>query len=500
MDIQSILQPFADTLQSKLSKFLGLTKLPSYLELDVPTLISVLLIAERYKEIQYDPSVQCFTRESIAQEFIDLGLPGELSVDSIIEELLNRDLVSLSDQGFIEPKSNMVEAIKVLEKTFPRMAGISMIAYLVQTIEEVLSGRKAHEFAVKQFSDTLEIYGEPKTDKAKRSKGHVTKHKTQASEGNLPKAGSDDTTVSNSAAVLARLKAAAKAQATSGSSHIISGMGESKVEIRTFEMADLFADSEPPEQDKTSHLKAAIQEPDSQNDQEALTENYDNSCDIGNTNEEKTLEGSIPEDFHEHDLSTNDFIPSEPSIPSESHSAEHTPSILSEPATQPRDLGESEESDFLHQNESVGIQQQDPPVQEQNLSEDDEIDKKIAAFEDELSLLCPLCGKGRVEERTTTSGRKFYQCSLENCTFISWGKPIHTPCPICKNTFLVEVTDSSGNTMLKCPRATCGFKGRSRELIGEKGPSARLKPLSGLKPTKRSKKRLVRRRVVRRKR
>jgi hypothetical protein len=38
------------------------------------------------------------------------------------------------------------------------MQGLQLVAYLVQTIEEVLSGRKDYHFAVEQFDQTLHLH------------------------------------------------------------------------------------------------------------------------------------------------------------------------------------------------------------------------------------------------------------------------------------------------------------------------------------------------------
>jgi hypothetical protein len=89
---------------------------------------------------------------------------------------------------------------------------------------------------------------------------------------------------------------------------------------------------------------------------------------------------------------------------------------------------------------------------------DDEIAGKIAAFEKELALVCPICKTNVLEEKKTAAGKIFYSCNSAKCNFISWGKPHHIECARCKNPFLVEATDSAGVLILKCPRATCQYR------------------------------------------
>ena len=88
-------------------------------------------------------------------------------------------------------------------------------------------------------------------------------------------------------------------------------------------------------------------------------------------------------------------------------------------------------------------------------ADDEEIAARIAAFEKELALVCPLCKTSALKEQTTSAGKIFYTCTSGQCNFISWGRPHQIPCPRCKNSFMVEVSDADGQVFLKCPRATC---------------------------------------------
>ena len=86
---------------------------------------------------------------------------------------------------------------------------------------------------------------------------------------------------------------------------------------------------------------------------------------------------------------------------------------------------------------------------------DEIIGKKITEFQEELALECPMCKKAKVQAKKTITGKNYYKCFNKDCNFISWGKPYHIPCPICRNSFFVEVSDKYGKWILKCPRATC---------------------------------------------
>ena len=62
-------------------------------------------------------------------------------------------------------------------------------------------------------------------------------------------------------------------------------------------------------------------------------------------------------------------------------------------------------------------------------ADDEEIAARIAAFEKELALVCPLCKTGALKEADNSSWKGFYTCTSSQCNFISWGRPIRFPAP-----------------------------------------------------------------------
>jgi len=91
----------------------------------------------------------------------------------------------------------------------------------------------------------------------------------------------------------------------------------------------------------------------------------------------------------------------------------------------------------------------------ETIKADDLVERQIAAFEEDLAMVCPVCTTGKVKAEQTAKGKLFYMCSSKNCVFVSLGKPYHIVCPECKNPFLIESAERDGKTILRCPRATC---------------------------------------------
>ncbi|MCG4584233.1 topoisomerase DNA-binding C4 zinc finger domain-containing protein, partial [Anaerosalibacter bizertensis] len=69
---------------------------------------------------------------------------------------------------------------------------------------------------------------------------------------------------------------------------------------------------------------------------------------------------------------------------------------------------------------------------------------------------CPRCD-GKVVERRTKKGRKFYGCSnYPKCNFMSWDQPIDEKCPECGDILVKRVNKTS--TTIKCMNKSCGYK------------------------------------------
>jgi len=133
----------------------------------------------------------------------------------------------------------------------------------------------------------------------------------------------------------------------------------------------------------------------------------------------------------------------------------------------------------------------------------DDIEKRIMAFEEDLALECPICKHSKVTVENTTARKSYYKCSNKECNFISWGKPYHIPCPKCNNPFLIEASNKAGKTILKCPRATCRYFKKvllnitDNHLEPIESTSQKTSKVTSI--AQKPRKRVVRRRVVRRK-
>ena len=72
------------------------------------------------------------------------------------------------------------------------------------------------------------------------------------------------------------------------------------------------------------------------------------------------------------------------------------------------------------------------------------------------SIKCPLCSKGKLTERNSKNGRKFFGCSnYPTCTFAIWGEPVESACPHCSFPVRYKKKNKDGKIILKCANPLC---------------------------------------------
>ena len=82
--------------------------------------------------------------------------------------------------------------------------------------------------------------------------------------------------------------------------------------------------------------------------------------------------------------------------------------------------------------------------------------KNTKPFLEELGVDCPRCG-GKVVERRTKKGRRFYGCSnYPKCNFMSWDEPISEKCPKCEDILVKRKNKNSA--IIKCMNKSCDYK------------------------------------------
>jgi hypothetical protein len=518
---QEVKKRFDETLAKHMACNAGPDQGPTESPFNLAMVSCLVLLAEREGELEMFPSdaPERYTKDTFLEELEEIGLDLDVSFPGCIDGMVEKDLISVGSDGTLSARPPAMALTRRIDEAFPGMPGMNLVAYLAQTIEEVLSGRKELDFAVRQFDQTLTIYGNGSSRPAVSGTASADPVPAQ-------KAPSKDALKSALSATLRKRQAGQvkekESGRLSGRPRIVTASGE----VKSLEIRDLFpraSESAPaaeipraaqpeeaespssdalPQEDALAHVdeagkaiedlpQAAI--PDEGAEQEALQAGVAGSLSFAG---EASVEES-DRDLAPHREGAGSSVPAETGWPDQDSLSLET--VQAHATEREPEQAERAAVPVAHETKA---QEEAAPVSDEALAE------KIAAFESELAMSCPVCGTGRIQPKETAKGKTFYVCSRPGCIFVSWGKPYHLECPRCKNPFLVEFAGKGGETILKCPRATCRYQ---QTIPGEAGDIPSQPPAPGLErqrggaaassPSGTSKKKkVVRRRVVRKRR
>ncbi|PIE75172.1 MAG: hypothetical protein CSA18_01175 [Deltaproteobacteria bacterium] len=461
------------TLQQYFKDAVDSSVLPKGINLEIPEIFCLILLVEREEEIKSITDSQRYTYDSFINELENLGIGSDKVFVDCINFLISQKFINKNAQE-LEPGEKAFKLVDFVNKIFPGMPGIHFVAYVIQTIEEISSGRKTLEEGKSFFYQTLKSRSSLKKD--------TKTGELKSVEKNTLKKESSGVSTRNMMQKLVELRKAR--------------MAEENKYLKKMEVKSVF--SVPPKlkeiETEEKRAETIIDESENQNEkfENYSEENSDEKIhkDIKDSeSEEKELESfdNLEESIEPDDnfsVKEADFVKKTDS--ENLKSSEKVIEISQESDSLPVNI----DNNKLVEKESIEISSEENKgdENEENQSEkllsDEDIAKKISAFEQELLMTCPVCKEGKVLEKSTEKGKIFYQCSNDFCHFISWSKPFYFQCPVCANPFLVEIILKDGSKGLNCPRATCDFMQKDQE-----------NPKSKEKPKK--KKKIVRR--VRRK-
>lgn len=510
-----------DILVEQISKLIEIDLAAAALSFNLATITSLFLLVDREKEIQGSPRnpPERYDMQSFLRELEDIGLE--------IDDDLLAALQSLAQCGYIEKDSNdryyanisAFTLVAFLDNLFPGMKGLNLVGYIVQTITEVVSGRRKLEDARMFLQQTLFAQG---VSLSRQTFAHSQKEnlKNQVKQHSMNQALADDM----KKAYLERLETLKSLKdEVSSKPAFISRYGS--VSSDNLKIREVFPRSRQETSDKPISKPTAPAPP-------APEKTYERTVDeirpepvpeiSQSAPEEKSVaapelkpeiqpevktESSTeiaaepkpqPEPEKEPERQPQTFVsetadlkpiqepessrtampqPAEPQILSE-HKPDHDETSESKTTVQktsdeqiyPEEKKAAPEPSNIQDRTPAKISQPEPeedydesehdnerehPIEDE--IDDDEIARRIAAFSEELALPCPVCEKGRVKSGETEKGRIYFKCTNHTCNFVSWSKPYNFKCPICNNHFLVEYTTPDGELSLKCPRATCSY-------------------------------------------
>lgn len=402
-----IISQFDEILGRHLDRLLG-TRQVEMLPMNIFTVSYLILLATRETEIQTFPYLppERYKNETIMESLAEMNIESGNNLSFSIYTMVDKGYLNISDDGRFFPNPPTMKMAQVFDRIFPRMPGLNLVAYLGQMIDEVSTNRKELKAALNQFDQMLNLHGVPLKRDADSSQ-------TEADR------------------VFPHLKVGDESQPI-----------VKKIITTSVKPADIFSQLE------TKAWKTPVRKPEistfSQDLEYPDIEAAKSARPLGEEGMRAFPQGRTEAEGKAQEIFT---------------ATEAESSMRAAPASQVQPDSDMRHPSPMAQHDQSGTASERTPDNQYKWNseqlEDDDIEKRIAEFEEHLSMACPLCRTSGIVPRTTAKGKQYYKCSSDDCNFISWGKPYYITCPRCENPFLIESSDSQGNMMLKCPRATC---------------------------------------------
>ncbi len=432
-----------EILAREITAFIDVDSDSAMMTFNLATISCITIIVEREREIkQYtDFPPERYNKESFSSELVDIGLDNDDYLASAIDSSLNSGYISSQENGELKAEMPSFMMAGFLDSMFPGMQGMNLIAFVLQMNHEVNSGRKTLELAKDSFETSLKTRGVSVTQ------DHAEKRASEMVQGVQQAVSAQAKEISTQLKKenLNRLSKLIKTRKKR------SGEYQEKVKIQdVFDKGptkeEIEAEKREIQQAEEAARKAAELARQLAEKDEKIKEAEDAAKDLADQlkslEEKESLLESVQEEAR---------IAKEKAAQLEAREAE-----MAEKEARLKALEEEirlKEEQAKQDAEARKIAEKT----EQEPKDDDDIESRIAAFEQELAMPCPLCANGKVEEKTTEKGKVFFSCNQRDCRFVSWDKPYHFECPLCKNPFLTEVITPAGTPGLKCPRASCSY-------------------------------------------
>jgi len=501
---ETIERRFDTILSRHMQRLLGTRNGIEGLPITINAISCIILLAEQVKNekgglVQSEP----YTREMLRDELADLCLDPDEVMETAIPAMIGRGYIQIHSDSGVSVKEHTVRMARILDRIFPTMPGINLVAYLAQAMDEVKSERKSLETAEDHLDQTFTIHGVM----FKKTPAPTGKNKTSVlrERGETLKREIRESLTENRRPIRSKII----------KSSDFDSARQKAATVRKPRPVSEASPSPPPAVEATPRgtrdTPGTTSFPDSQETRSIVTETEDGAADTTPEAHESVHE---TDDHHPLSPDISSAPPEEP--PVESSAGNGGRISLSEPKIhegEPPHLSPvMPDGESQYEDRETGERRLEPDGGTVHLipgegsfsseGDDDLVEKKIAAFAEDLAMQCPLCGKAKIKSQKTSTGKCYYVCSEQHCTFISWGKPYHLACPECGNPFLIESSGRDGTPILKCPRATCfHWQGHPSETTGRdtpgEGPLQTSQGPSGAPPPR--KKKGVRKKVVRRK-
>ena len=455
-DYQKIRSQFDNVLHKHIIRLIEI-ETESTLKFDTSTVACLVLLVERDREIKNFPKSPParYTRDTFLGDLSDIGLEIDDDLMSAFETLVKLGYVGIDkDENYCALISTLA-LVKFIDNLFSGMPGLNLIAYIIQCIDEILGGRKELKEHLKNFEQTLVARGvsiskqdlkeeEKETIKKTATTFKVSKDLLYAAE-KLKKANVQK---------LASMRT--KAFKTDAAPKYVS-VSSSEVKELFPKTGDIQEEEAVVDADEAAE-QAALELEKKQAELQRREAELKKAEETRMALERKKAEMEAREaEIREAELKAREaeIAAKEAALKASEIAAKEAEMAAKEAELKAKEAQLKSQAESAAEDTSVEIPEEGEAEPDQH--EEMSIEEKIAAFEAELAMPCPICSIGTIATSTTEKGKVYFACTNTACKFVSWSKPFHFSCPLCKNPYLVESIGEGGVPGLKCPRAICTY-------------------------------------------
>ncbi len=366
---------------------------------------------------------------SLCEDMREVGFDDEKQILMVLQQLLDQNYVMLGGAGEIICTETLLKVSATVDRAFPGMKGLNLPAYYGQTLDELMSGRKRVDVALKQFDQNLIMQGHPllkvkmpvSVPKIKRKSKNVIKGGTGA--GQVVSSITEGFSDFNEDAVESPVP-----ESSEGLDEILPSEAVAVVEEEAVP-PDVVADAVKPDQ---SVVPDVVDSP-------------EDTIVVEEAASEESVEVVVDppcEDVFEQSLPLEEDVRG------------------AEPVIEPVDVSSVETKDCPECGRPMVVKDDRfgkfwsctgmPACHHSETYQGEKKDVKQAQS-------CPVCKRGTLSVNRTPAGKDMYVCNDPVCEFMAWAKPHAIDCPLCGSPFLVQKKDRMGTVSLSCPMAGCSY-------------------------------------------
>ncbi|MFO7886294.1 MAG: DNA topoisomerase I [Desulfobacteraceae bacterium] len=450
IDASKIRFDLDEILAKEIISFLDMDTDIAMVSYNLANISCILLAVEREREIKSfaDFPPERFTRDSFVKELVEIGLEADVYLQNAVDSVFQKGYLRLNSHKEIVAEASAYTMVGFLDNMFPGMQGMNLIAFVMQMNDEVVSGRKSLEEAKKNFAQTLKSRGVAVTKEKIETKESDTFTRISFKEARE---------VSEKLKEATARRLSSLRQKRSGnrpSLYSSDGYASEKIKVK-----DVFEKG--PSKEEIAAKEAARAE-----EERAAREVEQRYREI--TKREEALKAAeaeaeeVARKAKELELREQQLVKAEEEALKSRKKADNLKAREAEIEAREAEVKAMEEKLKAAEAEAERLAQENrdrkaaETASENQAEPSEDIESKIAAFEADLAMECPVCHEGKVVSEETPAGKVYFTCTNSECRFVSWHKPYHFSCPLCRNAYLVE-TETANGKGLKCPRASCSY-------------------------------------------